>query len=161
MARAKKAPARSKKKAKAAAKKAPAKRSKAKAASKGPHLTSAATGLTANDVKATMAWYCDVLGFSVKQRWEQNGVLHGGELVAGDASIYVGQDDWKKGRDRVKGEGVRLYLQLKTVKDVDRYAADIVARGGTLASEPHDEWGIRSFNLEDPTGFKITVSSEG
>jgi uncharacterized glyoxalase superfamily protein PhnB len=137
-----------------------AKRAPAKAAPKGLHLLSAAVSLTVDDIPASMTWYCDVLGFAVKERWEQNGVLLGGELVAGDGTIYIGADDWKKGRDRKKGEGVRLYLYVKGPKDVDRLAAAIRARGGTLASEPKDQWGARSFDLVDPSGFRITISSE-
>ena len=101
-----------------------------------------------------------MLGFSVKERGEQNGTLLGGELVAGGASVYVGQDDWKKGRDRSKGEGVRLFFNVKSAKDVDRLAQGIKRRGGTLGSEPQDVWGVRAFELVDPTGFKITISSE-
>jgi len=159
MARAKRSHARSKNAPKRATRSSAAKRSKPTASAKGLTFRSAAPSLTVNDIAKSMAWYCDVLGFAVKQRWEQNGVLLGGELEAGGATIFIGQDDWKKGRDRVKGEGVRLYLYVKTRRDVDRLAAGITARGGALASEPHDEWGARSFNLEDPTGYRITVSS--
>ena len=35
--------------------------------------TSDAASLTVNDIAASLAWYCDVIGFAVKQRWEQNG----------------------------------------------------------------------------------------
>jgi catechol 2,3-dioxygenase-like lactoylglutathione lyase family enzyme len=116
-----------------------------------------APSLTVNDAAASLAWYCDVLGFKVKQRWERDGVLQGGELSAGPVRLYVGQDDWQKGRDRVKGEGFRLYFE--TTQDVDRLAASIKARGGTLASEPKDEYGTRSFGVHDPTGYKITIAS--
>lgn len=160
MASTKRSRVRSRQAAKPASRKSAAKRSRATAPSKGLNLSSGAAGLTVNDIAKSMAWYCDVVGFAVKQRWEQNGVLLGGELTAGGATIFIGQDDWKKGRDRVKGEGVRFYLYVKTRRDVDRLAAGITARGGALASEPRDEWGVRSFNLEDPTGYKITVSSE-
>ena len=160
MAGKKKTQSRAKKTPKPAARKSAAKRSKAKAASKGLQLHSGAPGLTVNDVNASMTFYCDVLGFTMKQKWEEKGVLLGGELAAGDVRIYIGQDDWKKGRDRVKGVGMRVYWQVKSKKDVDKFAADIVKRGGTLASPPVDnEWGGRSFDLDDPSGFKITVSS--
>jgi uncharacterized glyoxalase superfamily protein PhnB len=71
----------------------------------------------------------------------------------------LGQDDWKKGRDRVKGEGFRIYC--KTAQDVDRLAAQVKARGGKLTQEPRDEpWGTRDFAVVDPDGFKITIGSE-
>jgi uncharacterized glyoxalase superfamily protein PhnB len=68
----------------------------------------------------------------------------------------LAQDDWKKGRDRAKGEGFRLFCQ--TTQDVDRLADQIKARGGTLAQEPTDEpWGARVLSVVDLDGFKITI----
>jgi uncharacterized glyoxalase superfamily protein PhnB len=152
-----------KKATRAKARKAPARRSAAKPArvkksAPGFRLTSNAPSLTVNDLALSMAWYCDILGFTVRERWEREGTLVGAELQAGDVAVYIGRDDWQKGRDRVKGEGFRIYWTTK--QDIDQLATGIKARGGTLASEPKDEWGVRSFNLVDPSGFKITVSSD-
>lgn len=145
-----------------AARKNPTRRATAKPAharkpSRDFQLTSIAPSLTVNDIAQSLAWYCDVLGFTVKERWEREGSLVGAELQAGRVAVYLGRDDWQKGRDRVKGEGFRIYWY--TGQDIDQLAAGIKARGGTLATEPKDEWGVRSFNLEDPTGYKITISS--
>jgi uncharacterized glyoxalase superfamily protein PhnB len=58
----------------------------------------------------------------------------------------------------VKGQGIRIYLQ--TTQDVDGVAAAIKDRGGELASEPEDmPWGARAFNLIDPDGILLTISS--
>ena len=156
----------SKKTAKKAAPKKPAKRAAAKSAqaskktaapkSKGFQLASLAPTLTQNDLAKSLAWYCDVLGFVVGQRWEREGALVGAELKAGKVTVYLSQEDGKMG-ERVKGQGFRVYWY--TDQDIDQIANGIKARGGTLATEPKDEWGVRAFNLEDPTGFKITVSS--
>jgi uncharacterized glyoxalase superfamily protein PhnB len=128
------------------------------ATTKGLQLRSAAPGLTVNDLDKSLSWYCDVLGFTVDERWEDGGKLIGASLVAGDVTFYIGQDDWKKGRDRKKGEGFRMYCE--TSQDVDGMAEQIKARGGTLAEEPHDQpWGGRSFAVEDPDGFKITITT--
>jgi uncharacterized glyoxalase superfamily protein PhnB len=164
MAKAKKAATRTAKvTTKMAAKRTPVRRAAAKTApakktNRGLQLASVAPSLTVDDAAASLTWYCDVLGFTVKERWEREGTLLGGELRAGDVTVYIGGDDWKKGRDRRKGEGVRIYWTTK--QDIDQLAADIKARGGTLASEPKEQWGVRSFDLVDPTGFKITISSE-
>jgi len=122
-------------------------------------LRSVAPGFTVNDVQKSLAYYRDVLGFYVKERWEQDGVLRGAELAAGSSTFYIGQDDWKKGKDRVKGVGFRIYCT--TAQDIDALAAGIKARGGALLEEPtRREWGSRDFAVEDPDGFKITISSE-
>jgi catechol 2,3-dioxygenase-like lactoylglutathione lyase family enzyme len=123
-------------------------------------LRSASPGFTVNDIERSLAFYRDVLGFAVKDRWERDGVLHGVELVAGSVSFWLGQDDWKKGRDRVKGQGFRIYCG--TTQDIDTLARQIEGRGGTLAEPPKDQpWGGRDFAVVDPDGFKITIASEG
>lgn len=122
-------------------------------------LRSSAPSFTVNDVAKSLAWYRDVLGFTVKERWEHDGKLAGVELVAGSAGFMLGQDDWKKGRDRKKGEGFRIYCT--TTQDVDLLAKQIEARGGTLLQQPQDEpWGARDFALADPDGFKITIAAD-
>src|SRR5258705_11522665 len=137
----------------ASAKKSP----RAKTQSKGLTLSSVSPSFTVGDLQKSIGWYQDVLGLVVKDRWEWDGKLMGGEMRAGTVTVMLGQDDWKKGRDRVKGEGVRIFCE--TTQDVDRLADQIKARGGTLSQEPRDEsWGARVFSVEDPDGFKITIS---
>ena len=132
------------------AKKAP----KAKAA-RATGLEHMAVGLTADDAAASIKWYCDVLGFSVAQRWEKDGVFLGGSVVNGKVAVNIGQDDWKLGRDRKKGQGVRIYIT--SADDIDTYAKAIASRGGTLEHEPKDDWGFRVFAINDPDGYKITI----
>ena len=125
------------------------------AAPKPRGMQSIAAGFTVNDAEATLKWYCDVLGFSVAQRWEDQGVFQGATLVQGGATFNIFQDDWKLGRDRKKGQGVRLFIT--TADDIDTYAKGIASRGGTLDHEPKDDWGFRAFSITDPDGYKITV----
>jgi len=135
----------------ARSKSAPAKKS-----SSGFQLSSLAPTLTVNDIQQSLDWYMNVLGFKLGQKWERDNRLVGGEMKAGNVVVYLSQEDGAKG-ERVKGEGFRLYWY--TNQDIDKIAAGIKSRGGSLASEPKDEWGTRSFSLVDPTGYKITISS--
>lgn len=122
-------------------------------------LRSAGPSFTVNDIEKSLAFYRDVLGFTVGERWEHEGRLAGVELVAGRVSFWLSQDDWKKGRDRVKGQGFRMHCA--TAQDVDAVARGITARGGTLLQPPRDEpWGGRDFAVVDPDGFTITIASE-
>ncbi len=123
-------------------------------------LRSISPALTVGDIDASLAWYRDVVGFHVQETWEHEGRVGGAALAAGTARLLLVQDDWAKGRDRVKGEGFRLHMA--TADDVDEIAARIEERGGTLESPPADlPWGPRAFSLVDPDGFKMTISSEG
>ncbi len=121
-------------------------------------LRSAAPSFTVNDIHKSLAFYRDALGFTPSERWEENGALKGVELVAGSVRFWLGQDDWKKGRDRAKGQGFRMYCA--TSQDIDALAARAKAGGGTVVEEPKDQsWGGREFAVLDPDGFTITFAS--
>jgi uncharacterized glyoxalase superfamily protein PhnB len=114
--------------------------------------------LTVDDLQKSLAFF-EGLGFGVEERWEEKGTLLGVMLRAGQAQIGLSQDDWKKGRDRRKGEGTRIYIN--TAQNVDQLAADAKKAGIKLDAEPHDtEWGSRAFEVTEPSGFKLTIVSE-
>jgi uncharacterized glyoxalase superfamily protein PhnB len=114
--------------------------------------------LTVNDLRQSLKFF-ESLGFAVEDRWEEQGKLLGVMLRAGDTSIGLSQDDWKKGRDRQKGVGMRLLIGTK--QNIDQIASRAKAAGLKLDSEPHEtEWKTRAFDVTEPSGFKITVSSE-
>jgi uncharacterized glyoxalase superfamily protein PhnB len=114
--------------------------------------------LTVNDLQQSLKFF-ESLGFAVEDRWEEQGKLLGVMLRAGDTSIGLSQDDWKKGRDRQKGVAMRLLIGTK--QNIDQIASRAKAAGLKLDSEPHEtEWKTRAFDVTEPSGFKITVSSE-
>jgi uncharacterized glyoxalase superfamily protein PhnB len=114
--------------------------------------------LTVNNLQQSIGFF-EGLGFGVEERWEEKGALLGVMLRAGEARIGLSQDDWKKGRNRQKGEGMRIYVGTK--QNVDQLAADARKAGIALDREPHDtEWGSRAFEVTEPSGFKLTIGSE-
>jgi uncharacterized glyoxalase superfamily protein PhnB len=116
------------------------------------------TSLTVDDLQQSVGFF-EGLGFGVEERWEENGVLLGVMLRAGEARIGLSQDDWKKGRDRQKGVGMRIFIG--TAQNVDQLAADARKAGIGLDAEPHDTpWGSRAFEVTEPSGFKLTIASE-
>jgi uncharacterized glyoxalase superfamily protein PhnB len=115
-------------------------------------------GLTVDDLQKSIGFF-EGLGFAVEERWEDGGALHGVMLQAGNAHIMLNQDDWKKGRDRQKGVGLRIFLG--TTQNIDQLAARAKQAGIVLDSEPGDTpWGTRAFEVTEPSGFKLTISSE-
>jgi uncharacterized glyoxalase superfamily protein PhnB len=114
--------------------------------------------LTVSDIQTSMAWYRDVFGFSVNREFAREGKLMAASLRAGTVAILLTQDDGGKGQNRIRGDG--FSLQITTTQDIDSLAASIKARGGTLVSEPEDtRFGARAFRLQDPDGFRFTISS--
>ena len=115
--------------------------------------------LTVKDLKKSLEWYRDVVGFAVNREYERDGKLRAVSLKAGNAQLLINQDDGAKGFDRIKGEG--FSLQFTTSQSIDDVANRIKARGGMLATEPADmPWGVRMFRLQDPDGYKFVISSE-
>jgi catechol 2,3-dioxygenase-like lactoylglutathione lyase family enzyme len=114
-----------------------------------------APGLTVADLDTSIDFYTRGLGFVVSERWEKDGALVGVMLKAGVCELGIGQDDWAKGRDRVKGTGVRLWCETR--QDVNALAARARAWGARLTEEPEDKpWGVRAFSLDDPDGYHLT-----
>ena len=115
--------------------------------------------LTVDDLQKSITFY-EALGFAIDERWEDKGTLLGVMMRAGRTEIGLNQDDWKKGRDRNKGVGVRLSIST-TRGNVDEIAKRAKNAGITLKSEPRDtEWNSRAFEVSDPSGFLLTIFSE-
>jgi lactoylglutathione lyase len=119
-------------------------------------LRSITPTFTVNDLQKSLAWYRDGLGFFVSERWEESGRLQGVMLKAGSCHLGLSQDDFARGRDRLKGVGLRIWCE--TFQDIDAIAARLKKFGGTIVEEPGNRWETYSFTAQDPDGFKITVA---
>ena len=114
--------------------------------------------LTVKDLEKSLAWYHDMVGFAIDQKYEREGKLQAVSLKAGDVRILIGQDDGAKGMDRVKGEG--FSMMITTDQNIDEIATRIKELGGIFKTDPTDTpWGARMFRLQDPDGFTLTISS--
>lgn len=120
--------------------------------------THIAPGITVDNLTKSLAFY-EGLGFGIGERWEDGGKLLGVMLHAGKSMLGLSQDDFAKGKVRVKGIGMRIWIS--TEQDVDELATRAKAAGITLDGEPTDyPWGGRGFAVTDPDGFKLTISRD-
>ena len=113
--------------------------------------------MTVNDLKASLRFYRDGLGFAVKEEHNEEGKLLGVMLEAGKAVIGLSQDDFSKGRDRVKGIGTRIYID--TDQDIEALAQQAKSSGVTIDGPAPLPWGPMGFTVTDPDGFKLTISN--
>ena len=114
---------------------------------------------TVNDIERSVHFYTDILGFIVIEQMTDGAVLQGVILQAGVSKLNLSQDDWAKGRDRKKGDGMRVWC--RTAQDIDALAKRITAAGGQLDDEPKNQpWGVRSLSVKDPDGFRLTIYRE-
>ncbi len=116
--------------------------------------------ITCADLDASIRFYRDVIGFTVVQQFENEGKVVAAVIVSGNTNIVLNQDDGKLGWDRIKGQVIYLQLNVGSAGEVDAAADRIKAAGFTLLSEPADRpWGARMFQVLDPSGFKLGVST--
>ena len=121
--------------------------------------TSIAAGFTVNDLEKSIRFYTDGLGFGVEQKYEHDGQLNGVMLKAGEGRLGLSQDDFAKGRDRVKGVGMRLWIA--TDQDIHTLADRATAAGITLDQGPAAQpWGGTAFTVTDPDGYKLTIVNQ-
>jgi uncharacterized glyoxalase superfamily protein PhnB len=146
------------------ARRAPARKGKRKivtrAAPETLRLRGVSPALTVDDLSKSLLFYTEALGFFISQSWTDGSALKGVMLKAGTCELGLSQDDWALGRDRKKGMGFRLWCE--TAQDVDALAARIKSKGYALTQEPKDErsWGVRSFSVDDPDGYHITIARD-
>src|SRR5688572_12577853 len=115
------------------------------------HGKSVMPSLTVNNLQQSLDFFSG-LGFEVEDRWEENGQMLGAMLKAGDARLGLSQDDGKKGLNRQKGVGMRIYIEA--ADDIDQVAARARASGIALTREPHDtDWRSREFGVTEPSGI--------
>ena len=119
-------------------------------------LREVSLSLTVSDLARSVEWYRDVLGFTVGEQWEEHGKVLGRQLKAGTVDLMLNQDDFKKGRERRKGDGVRVWFS--TAQSVYGLAALVRTRGATIDYGPTETpWGDHAFGLTDPDGYHLTI----
>jgi uncharacterized glyoxalase superfamily protein PhnB len=112
--------------------------------------------LTAKDLAKSIAWYRDVVGFTVDYVMEKDGKPTSAGIHAGASKIFLNQDDGGRGWERVKGEG--FAITFDSTQDVDAFAARLRAHGTAITMEPADmPWGVRMVRFLDPDGFRLAM----
>lgn len=102
--------------------------------------------LHVSEVKATAAYYRDVLGFQwdfgddeYAVVWRDNSAIHFAKAERPPTGVHLSQ--W--------------------VRDVDAYCKEIVGRGAQITVEPGDRpYGIRDFTVRDPNGIDIVFGQD-
>jgi uncharacterized glyoxalase superfamily protein PhnB len=113
--------------------------------------------LTVNDVTRSMRLYIDGLGFEVAEKHDHEGQLMAVLLESNDVRVLLSQDSFEKGRDRVKGLGVRLYLH--TDQDLGELSECARAVGWTIERALGQlPWGPMGFTVTDPDGYQLAIS---
>jgi len=127
------------------------------------------------DPKASIAYYRDMLGFTLKEVWPDednpmwaslrlNGqsVMLGGSIQLEQIDEYCADDpmarDWWKtqaaeDQGNARGVGIVTYVM---VDDVDAYHATITKNGAKPKTGIKTQfYGLRDFGIQDPDGYRL------
>jgi predicted enzyme related to lactoylglutathione lyase len=103
------------------------------------------------DFEASMAFYRDVLGWTVTQNWGGNGSGRAAMLSGGGIKLVLAERAEPPPRAKGGADSTRPMVHLD-IHDIDaRFRA--LPKGGHIVSEPAaTDWGTRWFVVRDPDG---------
>jgi catechol 2,3-dioxygenase-like lactoylglutathione lyase family enzyme len=131
--------------------------------------------LTCTDMTKSVAFYRDMLGFTVEQSWpdekapmwanmmlDRQSIMLGAAMDPSDAHCGAEADPaatalHKKLYEEFKGNqagiGMMTYV---VVPDVDAYHAGLTRKGVKAECRPTTQfYGIRDFSIQDPDGYRL------
>jgi len=117
--------------------------------------------LSVTDVRSSVAFYVDKLGFNSHGVYEQDGVAIHAEVSAGSIHFMFGPAAIAEGTWAGKltagvpaGAGVIFYTALD--QGIDEYYESVRSAGARIVDEIGDRfWGDRTFSVEDPDGYLL------
>lgn len=120
--------------------------------------------LSVTDCRASLRFYCDLLGFRLDYARPEDGFAF---LRLGDAALMLDQlgtgrdfDPGLRSQDRPFGRGVNLQIEVAATAPL---LAALTAAGHPLHLPPEDRWyrrgdqetGNRQFIVADPDGYLL------
>jgi len=110
--------------------------------------------VAASDFEASLAFYRDVLGWSVISTWDKPGEGRGAVLSGGGIKVILaaGGHAGRPAAGGAKGSGITVHLDIHDVES--RFRA--LPKGGHVVVHPEaTHWGTRWFVVRDPDGNLI------
>jgi uncharacterized glyoxalase superfamily protein PhnB len=110
--------------------------------------------IAAVDVRSTMSWYIDVLGFAEHFVFGEPPVYAG--IQRESALIYISRDEELATTIRDSRRHPEVFLW---VQEIDKVFAEHKRRGAKILEEIADRpWDARQYVIEDPNGYHIKVA---
>ncbi len=96
------------------------------------------------DVRASMRWYRDVLGFGID--WTEGDEF--GAVSSGAVTVFFSRAE----------PPVAPILLVWNTTDADAMCKAFRTKGATIVEEPTTQpWGMREFLIEDPDGHRMRI----
>ena len=109
--------------------------------------------ITPEDFEASLAFYRDVLGWSVVETWGGDGASRGAVLSGGGIKVVIAERSGGAPGDEGLGSA-RPNVHLD-IHDIDKRFAQL-PKGAHVVKQPEEtHWGTRWFVVRDPDGNLI------
>ena len=123
------------------------------------NVTQAVPFFSVTDITASLKFYMDGLGFTMKHQWSPDGRLRWCWLELGGASLML-QQYWKDGKPGgapagTLGQGVSICFMCADALAIYR---DVKAKG-IAAATPFVGNGLWDLGMEDPDGYRLHFES--
>lgn len=113
--------------------------------------------LATSDMDASVDFYCDILGFEVRDKFESGGTTWWCELVNNGHALMITQHEVDakalSDRERNAQTSVNLYVD----SGIEDLHARLKARGVAVSDLRVTFYRIKEFDLNDPTGYTILI----
>ncbi|MDH3650397.1 MAG: VOC family protein [Saprospiraceae bacterium] len=122
------------------------------------NVTQAVPFFLVTNIKASLKYYVEGLGFQMTNSWIDNGNLRWCWLEIGDAAIMLQEfraDESGVNTEKNLGEGVEIYFICNDALTI----YNRVTERGISTSEPFVGNKMWVVGLRDPDGYKITFES--
>jgi len=121
------------------------------------NVSSVVALLSVVDMRKSLAFYRDVLGFEVESRWEPEGVLHWAMLRLGGAHLMLNSrfetaEEAAAFKPAAQLNDVTLYFSCKDANEAYR---DLKAKGCAIAEPETTFYGARQLFIRDPDGYQL------
>jgi len=111
------------------------------------------------DVRASVRFYCDVLGFGVVDRMDDVGATGFASLRNGAAQIMLASPTYIPRAPRVEGRYPQSAYYFY-VEDVDALRAAVVDAGWPATECVDRFYGLREFEVVDPEGHVLLFGQD-
>ncbi|MDY6933105.1 MAG: VOC family protein [Spirochaetota bacterium] len=114
--------------------------------------------LAVRDMKETIEFYKDTLGFKIGMTFPNSDNPEYADLSKdGMILMFIPAQNVGISSDEKLGIGINLYLQIEG--DIDQYYTELKDKGVQISVEIKDEsFGIRDFTINDPNGYQLTFN---
>ncbi len=113
--------------------------------------------LATGDMDETVAFYRDVLGFEVRDKFESGGQTHWCEMVRDGQALMFTQHEVDVDAPGARGGFGQTSINLYVDGSVEEFHARLKAQDIAVSELQVAFYGIKQFDLRDPSGYTLVI----